>query len=80
MARLFVDGQPVGSGELPVTIPLQMGLASGVAIGKDSGSPVTDAYRPPFAFTGTIDRVIYDVSGDHVLDHEAEIRMVLARQ
>ncbi|MBV9356926.1 MAG: arylsulfatase, partial [Chloroflexi bacterium] len=80
MGHLFVDGQPVGSGELPVTIPLQMGLASGVAIGKDSGAPVTDAYRPPYAFTGTIERVIYDVSGEHVVDHEAEIRMVLARQ
>jgi arylsulfatase len=80
IGRLFVDGQPVGSGELPVTIPLTLGLASGVSIGKDGGAPVTEAYRPPYAFTGTIDRVVYDVSGEHVVDHEAEIRMVLARQ
>jgi arylsulfatase len=80
VGRLFVDGQPAGSGDLPVTIPLTLGLASGVSIGKDAGAPVTDAYRPPYAFTGTIDRVVYDVSGEHVVDHEAEIRMVLARQ
>lgn len=37
-------------------------------------------YRPPFAFTGTIARVVYDVSGESVVDHEAEIRMALARR
>ncbi len=77
---LFVDGKPVGQGELPVTIPLTMGLASGISIGLDGGAPVTDVYPAPFAFTGTIDRVVYDVSGEHVADHEAEIRVALARQ
>ncbi len=77
---LFVDGKQVGSGELPVTIPLTMGLASGVSIGLDGGAPVTDVYPAPFAYTGTIDRVVYDVSGEHVVDHEAEIRVALARQ
>jgi arylsulfatase A-like enzyme len=79
-AKLFVDGQPVGSGDLPVTIPLTMGLASGITIGADGGAPVTDVYVAPFAFTGSIDRVVYDISGAHVVDHEAEIRVALARQ
>jgi arylsulfatase A-like enzyme len=79
-AKLFVDGQPVGSGHLPVTIPLTMGLASGITIGADGGAPVTDVYVAPFAFTGHIDRVVYDISGERVVDHEAEIRMALARQ
>jgi arylsulfatase len=79
-ALLFFDGEPAGGGELPVTIPLTLGLASGVSVGADAGAPVTDVYRAPFAFTGTIDRVVYDVSGAHVVDHEAEIRVALARQ
>ncbi|MGH3039031.1 MAG: arylsulfatase [Gaiellaceae bacterium] len=78
--KLFVDGSQVGDGELPVTIPLSMGLASGVAVGADAGAPVSEDYEPPFAFTGTIEKVVYDVSGAHVVDHEAEIRMALARQ
>jgi arylsulfatase len=57
-----------------------LGLASGVAVGSDAGAPVTDEYDPPFAFTGTIEKVVYDISGEHVVDHEAEIRMALARQ
>ena len=77
---LFIDGKPAGEGKLPVTIPLSMGLAAGVSIGADAGAPVTDEYEPPFAFTGTIEKVVYDVSGKHVVDHEAEIRMALARQ
>ncbi|WP_116951112.1 sulfatase-like hydrolase/transferase [Jiangella endophytica] len=79
-ATLFVDGVAIGSGELPVTIPIAMGLASGVAVGADAGSPVTQVYSAPFPFTGDIDRVVYDVSGDGIVDHEAEIRIALARQ
>jgi arylsulfatase len=77
---LFVDGSPVGSGQLPVTIPLLMGLAAGVLVGADPGAPVTTEYQPPFAFTGTITRAVYDISGERVEDHEAEFRIALARQ
>ena len=55
-------------------------LAAGVSVGQDAGAPVTDEYTPPFPFTGTLRRVVYDVSGEHVIDHEAEIRIALARQ
>jgi arylsulfatase len=77
---LFVDGSQVGEGELPVTIPLSMGLAAGVSVGMDSGAPVTEEYVSPFPFTGTLHSVTYDVSGEHVIDHEHEFRMALARQ
>lgn len=70
----------VGAGQLPVTMPITVGLAGGVSVGLDAGAPVTPEYAPPFAFTGTIIRAVYDVSGDRVVDHEAEIRMALARQ
>jgi arylsulfatase len=77
---LFVDGELVGSGDLPVTVPLSLGLAGGVSVGRDGGAPVTDAYAGPFDFTGTLHRLVYDVSGEAVIDHEAEIRIALARQ
>jgi arylsulfatase len=78
--EFFIDGMPAGSGELPVTIPLTMGLAAGVSVGRDGGAPVTDEYEPPFEFTGGLEGVAYDVSGERVVDHEAEIRLALARQ
>jgi len=40
---------------------------------------VTDEY-PPFLFTGTPHRGAYDVSGEPVIGHEAEIRIALACQ
>jgi arylsulfatase A-like enzyme len=77
---LYLDDEQVGGGDLPVTVPIALGLASGVSVGLDAGAPVTDEYAPPFAFTGTIEKVVYDVSGESIVDHEAEIRMALARQ
>jgi len=78
--KLFIDGAPAGQGDLPVTVPIMLGLAGGVSVAADVGAPVTDEYEPPYPFTGTVAKVVYDVSGERVEDHEAEIRIALARQ
>jgi arylsulfatase len=80
--KLLIDGKDVGSGDLAVTIPLSIGLAAGISVGADPGSPVmTDEdYKPPFAFTGTVKKAMVDVSGEHVEDMEVRMRMYLARQ
>jgi arylsulfatase len=77
---LFVDGKPVGSGDLPVTIPLSLGLSAGVCIGADAGAPVMTDYKSPFPFTGTVKKALVDVTGVHVEDMEAKMRMYLAHQ
>jgi arylsulfatase len=51
-----------------------------VSVGEDAGAPVTDDDRAPFPFTGTIESITYDVSGEPVENLEAEIRIALARQ
>jgi arylsulfatase len=78
--KLFVDAKQVGTGDLPVTIPLQLGLAAGVALGSDSGAPVMEDYKPPFAFTGTVKKALVDITGEAVEDLEAKMKMYLARQ
>ncbi len=80
--KLFVDGKPVGSGDLSVTVPLTLGLAAGVSVGADSGSPVMldDEYSSPFRFTGQVKKVLVDVSGEAPEDLEAKVKMYLARQ
>jgi arylsulfatase len=77
---LFVDGAPVGHGDLPVTIPLSLGLAAGVCVGADAGSPVMTDYKAPFPFAGTVKKALIDVTGDAVEDKAAIMRMYLARQ
>ena len=83
--QLFIDGNPAGSGDIPVTLPIAMGLSGGLSIGKNAGSPVSREYEPPFSFTGNIHSVTVDISGElteeiEVVKKESEMRMVMARQ
>ena len=61
IGRLFIDDTLVGEAELPVTVPLIWGLGEILTCGYDQRTAVTDAYAAPFAFTGSIDRVVVDV-------------------
>ena len=72
---LYIDADPVGSGEI-VTQPGYFCLVGdGICVGRDSASPVTPDYRAPFKYSGgTIDKVVVDVSGDRYVDHEAQVR------
>ncbi|RZT12350.1 arylsulfatase [Mycobacterium sp. BK558] len=78
--RLLVDGTETGRGDLPVTTPIRLAQGGAMLVGADSGSTVTPEYTAPFAFTGRIRRVIVDVSGEHVEDHEAQFAIALAKQ
>jgi len=78
--QLYIDGKLAGQMDLPKTIPLSIGLGGGVTAGADPGSPVTEAYKPPFKFTGKLYGVVVDVSGDLIEDKESAMRVVMARQ
>jgi arylsulfatase len=56
---LSIDGEECGSISVPFI--LRMISSTGLDIGKDGLSPVTDDYRAPFKFTGTIKRVHVDL-------------------
>jgi arylsulfatase A-like enzyme len=78
--QLYVDGQLAGQGDLPITIPLDIGITEGLACGRDEGSSVTTRYRAPFAFTGELEQVVVDVSGELIQDDEATQRSLMAHQ
>jgi arylsulfatase len=80
LGRLYIDGRLAGQMELPVTTPICWDLASGMSCGADPGSTVTSDYQSPFKFMGKIHSVTVDVSGELIKDHEAEVRIVMARQ
>ncbi len=67
-ARLYVNGKLAGEADFPVTIPLVIGIGGGLAVGRNSGSPVSQMYSSPFPFTGTIYQVTIDVSGKTAQD------------
>jgi arylsulfatase len=72
--NLYIDNKLVGKAKIK-TQPGSFSLAGeGLCVGRDSGSPVSPDYKPPFAFTGgTIEAVVVDVSGEPFVDHEKEV-------
>jgi arylsulfatase A-like enzyme len=58
---MTVNGTRVAQGELPKTIPVQISIGEGLDIGEDIGSPVDFTYKPPFPFTGKIEKVTVDL-------------------
>jgi arylsulfatase A-like enzyme len=81
IGTLYVNDEQVGEGEIPRTIPGVIETSGeGLCCGYDSGLPVTDQYRSPFRFTGTIKRVVVDVGGAERDDPEAALRAAFSTQ
>ncbi|WP_432066278.1 arylsulfatase [Streptomyces sp. C10-9-1] len=78
-AQLYLDRRLVGETQIPITTPLLFN-PGGMTCGADPGSAVTEDYRPPFRFDGTLHAVTVDVSGELITDPESEMRMHMARQ
>lgn len=57
---LSVDGKPVATGKLSRTVPFKFSPED-ATIGRDGGTPLTEEYRLPFAYTGKLDTVTLDL-------------------
>jgi arylsulfatase len=57
--RLFVNGKPAGEGKLKRSA-FRHGLEP-FEVGRDSITPVSPDYKPPFAFTGTIEKITFEI-------------------
>jgi arylsulfatase len=53
---LYANGNKIGEGKMDKSIPGRFGIDT-FGIGVDTGSPVSKAYSPPFAFAGDILKV-----------------------
>jgi arylsulfatase A-like enzyme/uncharacterized membrane protein len=60
---LWANGQVIGEGKMPHTVPLTFSSYAGMDIGRDNGLVVDLAYEDqgPYAFTGTVKRVTFDL-------------------
>lgn len=78
--ELFYDDLPVGSGEIPMTVPFFYGTA-GFTVGYVRGHSVISIEHAPFAFTaGALHRVIVEPEGSTWRDHVREDRAALGTQ
>ena len=79
-SKLYVGGSLVAVTELPYSLVASAGFY-GVTCGyahADSVDPA--AFRPPFRFSGEIERVVLDTAGDATVDDEVELQALLAHQ
>src|SRR5262249_21576478 len=58
---LFVDGKEVASGHIKQTVLGRFSAAETFDTGEDTGSPVSELYKAPFRFEGTIKKVVIDL-------------------
>jgi hypothetical protein len=59
VATLYINGHEEGSVRVMVE-GWMYSIEEGLEIGMDSHTPVTDSYKSPFQFNGTIDKVVMD--------------------
>jgi arylsulfatase A-like enzyme len=61
---LLVNGAPVASGRMEHTVPGRFSAYAGMDIGRDNGLVVDLSYaeKAPFAFTGEIKQVVFDIA------------------
>jgi len=81
-ATLIIDGQACGTLEVPFV--MRMISSTGMSLGRDHGSPVSEDYRDEFPFEGTLHQVdVQLVSGsrrDGQEEAETEARVTMSRQ
>ena len=72
-ASIAIDGKVVGRARIENTVAGRFGIDT-FGIGSDTGSPVTDTYKPPFPFTGKIERIDIEL-GPRNLSPEDELKL-----
>lgn len=72
---LLIDGRAVGKGRMDRTVPMRFSGYAGMDIGRDNGGVVDRDYDDvkPFAFTGTVKKVVFDVKPHLSADDERRL-------
>jgi arylsulfatase len=62
--RLFIGGKQAAENKMAHSVPVRFSSYAGMDIGKDNGEVVSPTYRDraPFAFTGKIGKVVFDIA------------------
>jgi arylsulfatase A-like enzyme len=71
-ATLLVDGQKVGEGRIPRTIPFRVSADETLDIGEDTGTPVSEDYQVPFHFTGRLNKVVIKLGTANLSPQDVE--------
>jgi len=82
---LLVDGNKVGQGRIERTLAFRLSLDETLDCGEDTGTPISEDYRVPFKFTGTLAKVVIDLTPESLTAedqqrlHEGKVAIGMAR-
>jgi arylsulfatase len=77
---IYVNDERVGSLDMDVTVPFLFSI-EGLSVSHDYGDSVDHQnYKPPFPWTGSLEKVTFDLSGDAIENAEAETRRGMSHQ
>jgi hypothetical protein len=65
-AVLRVDGKAVANKSIDHTIPVLLTIDETFDIGSDTRTPVDDSYAVPFRFTGTINKLTFNLGSEQL--------------
>jgi arylsulfatase A-like enzyme len=80
IGRLYINGNKVGEEDIPHTVRYTYAFDETFDLGIDTGTPITDEYKTNARFTGIIEKVVVDLSGERHLDAETEAKMILKKE
>ena len=63
-----VDGKAVAVGRVERTLPFRLAGDETLDIGEDTGTPVSDDYKVPFKFTGTLKKLAITLGESRLSD------------
>jgi hypothetical protein len=61
-----VDGKEFARKTIPRTMPLLMSIDETFDVGLDTRTAVDDSYKLPFRFTGTIDKLTFNLGPEQL--------------
>ena len=70
---LSVDGKELARKKIAHTIPLLMSIDETFDVGIDTRTPVDDDYKLPFRFTGTIDKLTFNLGPEQLTDADRKV-------
>jgi arylsulfatase len=82
IAELFAGSRLVGQGAVPIDLPFRWQVTgTGLTIGYDRGFPVSDEYRVPFEWNGTLHAIEFILPSHQVpVDPDDRLRQVLVHE
>ena len=68
-----VDGNEIARKKMDYTIPLLMAIDETFDVGSDTRTAVNDDYKLPFRFTGTIDKLTFNLGPEQLSDADKKV-------